>query len=78
MQARLQPDHQGRPELTWRRYRLPGSAPAADADYCPAMVKVVSSAAEAVADIASGSTLSIGGFRLCGEPTGHLDRLAED
>jgi 3-oxoacid CoA-transferase subunit A len=33
------------------------------------MDKVVASAAEAVADIASGSTLSVGGFGLCGIPS---------
>ncbi len=33
------------------------------------MDKVVASAAEAVADIASGSTLAVGGFGLCGIPS---------
>jgi 3-oxoacid CoA-transferase subunit A len=33
------------------------------------MDKVMASAAEAVADIASGSTLSVGGFGLCGIPS---------
>ena len=33
------------------------------------MDKVVASAAEAVADIASGSSLAVGGFGLCGIPT---------
>ncbi|TIC79407.1 CoA transferase subunit A [Nocardioides sp. GY 10127] len=33
------------------------------------MDKVVSSAAEAVADVASGSTLAVGGFGLCGIPS---------
>ena len=33
------------------------------------MDKVVGSAAEAVADIASGSTLAVGGFGLCGIPS---------
>ena len=33
------------------------------------MDKVVSSAADAVADIASGSSLAVGGFGLCGVPT---------
>jgi 3-oxoacid CoA-transferase subunit A len=33
------------------------------------MDKVVSSAAEAVADIAPGSSLAVGGFGLCGIPS---------
>ena len=33
------------------------------------MDKVVSSAAEAVADIPDGATLSVGGFGLCGIPS---------
>ena len=39
------------------------------------MDKVVSSAAEAVADIADGSTLSVGGFGLCGIPSVLIDAL---
>lgn len=39
------------------------------------MDKVVSSAAEAVADIASGSTISVGGFGLCGIPSVLLQAL---
>jgi len=41
------------------------------------MDKVVSSAAEAVADIGSGSTLSVGGFGLCGIPSVLIDALLE-
>jgi 3-oxoacid CoA-transferase subunit A len=41
------------------------------------MDKVVSSAAEAVADIASGSTLSVGGFGLCGIPSVLITALLE-
>ncbi|HET9423381.1 MAG TPA: CoA transferase subunit A [Nocardioides sp.] len=41
------------------------------------MDKVVSSAAEAVADIASGSTLSVGGFGLCGIPSVLIEALLE-
>ena len=41
------------------------------------MDKVVSSAAEAVADIASGSTLSVGGFGLCGIPSVLIAALLE-
>ena len=41
------------------------------------MDKVVASAAEAVADIASGSTISVGGFGLCGIPTVLIDALLE-
>jgi 3-oxoacid CoA-transferase subunit A len=41
------------------------------------MDKVVTSAAEAVADIASGSTLSVGGFGLCGIPSVLIDALLE-
>jgi len=41
------------------------------------MDKVVASAAEAVADIASGSTLSVGGFGLCGIPSVLIDALLE-
>jgi 3-oxoacid CoA-transferase subunit A len=41
------------------------------------MNKVVASAAEAVADITSGSTLSVGGFGLCGIPTVLIDALLE-
>jgi 3-oxoacid CoA-transferase subunit A len=37
--------------------------------------KVVSSAAEAVADIADGSTLAVGGFGLCGIPSVLIDAL---
>lgn len=46
------------------------------------MDKVVGSAAEAVADIASGSTLAVGGFGLCGIPSvliqGVLDAGTDD
>ncbi len=41
------------------------------------MDKVVVSAAEAVADIASGSTLAVGGFGLCGIPSVLIDALLE-
>jgi 3-oxoacid CoA-transferase subunit A len=41
------------------------------------MDKVVASAAEAVADIASGSTLAVGGFGLCGVPSVLIDALLE-
>src|SRR6476469_6532409 len=41
------------------------------------MNKVVASAAEAVADIRSGSTLTVGGFGLCGIPTVLIDALLE-
>ena len=41
------------------------------------MDKVVASAAEAVADIASGSTLSVGGFGLCGIPSVLIEALLE-
>jgi 3-oxoacid CoA-transferase subunit A len=39
--------------------------------------KVVASAAEAVADISSGSTLAVGGFGLCGIPSVLIDALLE-
>ncbi|MGL5826519.1 MAG: CoA transferase subunit A [Nocardioides sp.] len=39
------------------------------------MDKVVSSAAEAVADIADGAALSVGGFGLCGIPSVLIDAL---
>jgi 3-oxoacid CoA-transferase subunit A len=39
--------------------------------------KVVTSAAEAVADIASGSTIAVGGFGLCGIPSVLIDALLE-
>jgi 3-oxoacid CoA-transferase subunit A len=39
--------------------------------------KVVASAAEAVADIASGSTIAVGGFGLCGIPSVLIDALLE-
>jgi len=39
--------------------------------------KVVGSAAEAVADIASGSTIAVGGFGLCGIPSVLIDALLE-
>lgn len=39
------------------------------------MDKVVSSAAEAVADIASGSTIAVGGFGLCGIPSVLIEAL---
>ncbi len=39
------------------------------------MDKVVASAAEAVADIPSGATLSVGGFGLCGIPSVLIDAL---
>lgn len=39
------------------------------------MDKVVSSAADAVADIASGSTISVGGFGLCGIPSVLIEAL---
>ncbi|HEX6150693.1 CoA transferase subunit A, partial [Nocardioides sp.] len=41
------------------------------------MDKVVSSAAEAVADIANGSTLAVGGFGLCGIPSVLIDALLQ-
>ena len=41
------------------------------------MDKVVASAADAVADISSGSTLSVGGFGLCGTPSVLIDALLE-
>ncbi len=41
------------------------------------MDKVVASAAEAVADIASGSTLAVGGFGLCGVPEVLIEALLE-
>ena len=41
------------------------------------MDKVVASAAEAVADIASGSTIAVGGFGLCGIPSVLIDALLE-
>src|SRR5919107_6287202 len=41
------------------------------------MDKVVASAAEAVADIASGSSIAVGGFGLCGIPTVLIDALLE-
>ena len=41
------------------------------------MNKVVASAAEAVADIRRGSTLTVGGFGLCGIPTVLIDALLE-
>ena len=39
------------------------------------MDKVVGSAAEAVADIASGASLAVGGFGLCGIPTALIEAL---
>ena len=41
------------------------------------MDKVVASAADAVADIPSGATLSVGGFGLCGIPSVLIDALLE-
>ena len=41
------------------------------------MDKVVASAAEAVADIASGSSLAVGGFGLCGIPTALIEALLD-
>nr|MBA2444525.1 succinyl-CoA--3-ketoacid-CoA transferase [Nocardioidaceae bacterium] len=41
------------------------------------MDKVVASAAEAVADIGSGSTIAVGGFGLCGVPSVLIDALLE-
>jgi 3-oxoacid CoA-transferase subunit A len=41
------------------------------------MDKVVASASEAVADIASGSTLSVGGFGLCGIPSVLIEAVLE-
>ena len=41
------------------------------------MDKVVASAAEAVADIASGSSLAVGGFGLCGIPRVLIEALLE-
>jgi 3-oxoacid CoA-transferase subunit A len=39
--------------------------------------KVIGSAAEAVADIASGSTLAVGGFGLCGIPSVLIDAVLD-
>ena len=44
---------------------------------CVSMDKVVSSAAEAVADIPDGATLSVGGFGLCGIPSVLIHALLE-
>ena len=41
------------------------------------MDKVVASAAEAVADVPSGATLSVGGFGLCGIPSVLIEALLE-
>src|ERR687889_2139242 len=41
------------------------------------MDKVVASAAEAVADVESGSTIAVGGFGLCGIPSVLIDALLE-
>ena len=41
------------------------------------MDKVVASAAEAVADVASGSTIAVGGFGLCGIPVVLIEALLE-
>ncbi len=41
------------------------------------MDKVVGSAAEAVSDVASGSTIAVGGFGLCGIPSVLIDALLE-
>src|SRR3954465_6467492 len=41
------------------------------------MDKVVASAREAVADIADGATLAVGGFGLCGVPIKLIDALLE-
>ena len=41
------------------------------------MDKVVASAVEAVADVASGSKIAVGGFGLCGIPTVLIDALLE-
>ena len=41
------------------------------------MDKVVASAAEAVADVADGSTLAVGGFGLCGVPSVLIDALLD-
>ncbi|MGA8210151.1 MAG: CoA transferase subunit A [Nocardioidaceae bacterium] len=41
------------------------------------MDKVVATAAEAVADVASGSTIAVGGFGLCGIPTVLINALLE-
>ncbi|MCL2533446.1 MAG: CoA transferase subunit A [Nocardiaceae bacterium] len=41
------------------------------------MSKVFATAAEAVADIADGSSLAVGGFGLCGIPSGLIGGLAE-
>jgi 3-oxoacid CoA-transferase subunit A len=42
-----------------------------------AMDKVFGSAAEAVADVASGSSLAVGGFGLCGIPTALIQALLD-
>ena len=41
------------------------------------MDKVVASAAEAVADVASGSTIAVGGFGLCGIPSVLIEALLD-
>src|SRR6185369_3019847 len=41
------------------------------------MDKVIASAREAVADIADGATLAVGGFGLCGVPIKLIDALLE-
>ena len=41
------------------------------------MSKVVNTAAEAVADIASGSRLAVGGFGLCGIPDALIAAIAD-
>ena len=41
------------------------------------MDKVVGSAAEAVADVRSGSSLAVGGFGLCGIPSALIEALLD-
>lgn len=50
---------------------------AARARFSRVMNKVVASAAEAVADIADGSSLAVGGFGLCGVPEALIEALLE-
>ena len=42
-----------------------------------AIDKVVNSAGEAIADIASGSSIAVGGFGLCGNPMALITALLE-
>lgn len=54
---------------SWRRYSFGSQRTFATSGMRPAINKICASAAEAIADMKSNSTVLVGGFGLCGVPS---------